>query len=68
MNTKQVLVVLMISSQILAFEALTVSDTDIRCFNAQQCKELCEAKGCKDLQCMPSIGGLKKCRCRLCSK
>uniref|UniRef100_A0A1W7RB23 AKTx n=1 Tax=Hadrurus spadix TaxID=141984 RepID=A0A1W7RB23_9SCOR len=61
MNTKLVLIMLMITSVILVFEAETVSSTS--CINPKQCTELCRAKGCKHGKCMN-----RKCHCMLCSK
>uniref|UniRef100_A0A1W7RB43 AKTx n=1 Tax=Hadrurus spadix TaxID=141984 RepID=A0A1W7RB43_9SCOR len=63
MNTKLVLMMLMITSVILIFEAETVISTGTPCRTPKHCAEPCKAKGCKHGKCMNG-----KCRCMLCSK
>uniref|UniRef100_A0A1W7RB45 AKTx n=1 Tax=Hadrurus spadix TaxID=141984 RepID=A0A1W7RB45_9SCOR len=63
MNTKLLLVMLMITAVILFFEAETISGDGTRCIGQPQCADDCRAKGCSHGRCVNAI-----CRCMYCGK
>nr|P0C8X8.1 RecName: Full=Potassium channel toxin alpha-KTx; Flags: Precursor [Hadrurus gertschi] len=66
MNTKVVLIMLMITSVILVVEAETLFTAN--CLDRKDCKKHCKSKGCKEMKCEQIIKPTWRCLCIMCSK
>uniref|UniRef100_A0A1W7RB27 AKTx n=1 Tax=Hadrurus spadix TaxID=141984 RepID=A0A1W7RB27_9SCOR len=66
MNTKLVLMMLMITAVILVSEA--EADDHVRCVSKQQCTAHCKNKGCKSGECHQIKNRYLRCVCKQCGK